>query len=191
MKQFYQFFLGLTFLLTVALSACQKDQTGIKLTAKTDSLNTLISHDAGNYLATTGVLKITIQDTTYTFDAAKDSIAFVNVTISGQQYYGITAINKSHTLSFGISSYGSAQSGLPGVVAGSQFLQVNSDKTSRQYTLTSNVIPKDIGTIAIDQYKQDSVLAKGIFKTYLAKDDKPNSPFYKVEGSFNLKGLGR
>ncbi len=30
-------------------------------------------------------------------------------------------------------------------------------------------------------------LAKGTFYTFLAKDDKANSPYYKVEGTFDLQ----
>jgi hypothetical protein len=48
------------------------------------------------------------------------------------------------------------------------------------------VLPKDIGTISLAAYKQDSVLAKGAFKTYLSKDGKTTSPFYKAEGTFSL-----
>jgi hypothetical protein len=191
MKHIYKQFTGILMVMMVIFTACQKDQTAVNPLLKADTVKALDIRERGNYLATKGSLTITIHDSTYTFDAAQDSIAFVNVSISGQQYYGITAINKAHTLSFGISSYGTAESGLSGTVAGSQFLSMNSLKSNQQFTLSKNILPKDIGSIALERYKQDSTLAKGTFKTYLSKDGKSISPFYKSEGSFNLLGVSR
>lgn len=188
MKHFYRYFIGLTLMMLAIFSSCQKDQSAVKPAINADTISALDAHDGGNYLATSGTLKITIQDSTYTFDDAQDSIAFINVNINGQLYYGITAINRAHTLSFGISSYGAAEAGLSGSVAGGQLLLLNPAKGNLQYTLTTNVLPKDIGTISVDAYRQDSLLAKGQFKTYLARDNKTNSPFYKAEGTFNLIG---
>ena len=76
----------------------------------------------GNFLAISGTLKIKINDSAYTFDAATDSIAFVNVRVDGSnQYFGITAINKEHNMSFGISSEGFVFSNINRSIAGSQF----------------------------------------------------------------------
>ena len=181
-------FFGLILLLAAFLSSCQKDEN-VKVTQPVlDSAQKLNAASIpGNYLATKGTLKIKIQDSTYTFDASQDSIAFVNINIDGKEYYGVTAINKAHTFSFGISSLGAPIAEMPGNVAGCQFLLSTTGKSDLAYTLTRNATPQDYGTISIEKYNQDTVLAKGTFHTYLAKDTKKNSPFYVADGSFELK----
>jgi hypothetical protein len=173
-----------------AMVSCQKDEDLKEITqpVKEDGTNSLSAiATPGNVLAVAGTLKITIQDSTYTFDAAKDSIAFVNVYLDDKKYFGITAINKAHTMSFGISSSGYAANNITGAIAGSQFLFSTGNKSNIQYTLSQNAVSLDSGKVSLTQYSRDSVLAKGTFTTYLAKDVKLNSPAYKVVGSFDLK----
>src|SRR3978361_1612468 len=98
-------------LIPALLSYSQKDENvktpKLETQVQTDSVKKLNSVSSpGNYLASNGTLKIKLQDSTYTFDAAQDSVAFVNIMINGEEYYGVTAVNKAHTVSFGISSAG-------------------------------------------------------------------------------------
>jgi hypothetical protein len=72
-------------------------------------------------------------------------------------------------------------------VAGAQFLISAPGKTDQEFTLTRNALPKDYGSISIDKYNQDGILAKGTFHTYLAGDKKKNSAFYVSDGSFDLQ----
>ncbi|MGN8072777.1 hypothetical protein [Mucilaginibacter sp. SG564] len=180
-------------LILVTISSCQKDENvkgmdSNKSIAAADSASTLSVNTPGNFLAGSGTLKITIEDSTYTFDAAKDSVAFINVHSGDSKYFGITAINKAHTMSFGISSAGFAAANTVNKIAGSQFLFKVDDKSPvLQYTLTKYGGKDDFGTISIEKYNNDNLIAKGTFFTFLAKDDKANSPFYKVEGSFELQ----
>jgi hypothetical protein len=180
-------------LLSVFVTSCQKDESVKNPNAgntqmQADSAKKLNTVSApGNYLARTGTLKLKVQDSTYIFDASKDSVAFVNIDIDGNQYFGITAINKAHTVSFGISSLGSPITDLASSVAGCQFLLNTSGKMNLEYTLTRNASPQDYGAIVIEKYIQDTILAKGTFHTYLAKDTKPNSTFFIADGSFELK----
>jgi len=188
-KRFTKFFIVFILLLSGMIVSCQKDQvvndeTAVN-SAKTDSSLTL--NAPGNYLAVKGTLKITILDSTYTFDAAKDSIAFINVNSGNNQYFGITAINKEHDMSFGISSAGKALSNLTSTVAGSQFLLSHDKMPNIEYALTKYINTQDFGKINITSFKTDSTLAKGTFYTFLAKDAKPNAPFYKVKGTFSLQ----
>jgi hypothetical protein len=178
--------------LSVVIVSCQKDQDAdpspTKYALKSDSVTTIgLVNSPGNYLAVRGTLKITVEDSTYTFDATKDSIAFVNVHLDSNKYFGITAINKEHTVSFGISSSGVASANINSTIAGCQLLFNKDDKPGLQYTLTKYANAKDLGKMNLVQYLQDTTLTKGTFFTLLAKDGKPNSPFYKVEGSFNLQ----
>ncbi|MDB5131741.1 MAG: hypothetical protein JWR02_1490 [Mucilaginibacter sp.] len=176
--------------LLVVVTSCQKDP------AVKETVNTALTTDStkiaftapGNYLAVTGTLKIKIKDSTYTFDAGRDSIAFINVHSDTEtRYFGITAINKEHTMSFGISSAGFANSNINSDIAGSQFLlSQGSNGQTQQYSLSRYSGQKDFGNINIVKYNQSGVLAKGTFFTFLAKDDDVNSPFYRVEGSFEL-----
>lgn len=171
-------------------SACQKDAD-----VKEPVLNkTSIAADSsvfaapGNFLAASGTLTIRLNDSAYTFDAATDSIAFINVRVDDQtHYFGVTAINKAHTMSFGISSAGFANVGVEQPVAGGQFLLSADKKPGVQLSLSKFQQQKDFGNIDILKYNQEGVLAKGSFYTFLAKDDQVNSPYYRVEGSFDLK----
>ncbi|MBS1528839.1 MAG: hypothetical protein JSU01_00915 [Bacteroidetes bacterium] len=180
----------LVLLLAVFITSCQKDEN--VTAAKTDTQLKVDSAEKqntvpGNYLAATGILKIKFKDSTYTFDASQDSIAFVNISIDGKEYYGITAINKAHSVSFGISTLGAPIAEMPGSVAGCQFLLNSGGKTNTTFTLTRNVLSDDYGTFSLEKYNQDTILAKGTFHTYLATDAKKNPAFTLVDGSFELK----
>lgn len=190
-KGFTYLLFSLAVFILTATSACQKD-TAVN---SPNSSGTSISADSsivsspGNFLAASGTLKVKFNDSTYTFDAAHDSIAFINVGVDdNNRYFGITAINKEHTMSFGISSAGFAFSNINRNIAGSQFL-LSSDgkKPALQLSLSKYSAPKDFGNLNILQYNTGSELAKGTFYTFLAKDDKANSPYYRVEGTFDLQ----
>lgn len=190
---FTRWFFLLMLSVSVAVSSCQKDSEvkdmdEAKTTATKDSLSAVnIINTPGNFLAGKGTLKVTIEDSTYTFDAVKDSIAFINVSDGDNKYFGITAINKAHNMSFGISSSGLATVKKSSDVAGSQFLfKVGEKKPLIQYTLTKYAGQQDFGKIDMDDYNHESMIAKGTFFTFLAKDDKSDSPFYRVEGNFEL-----
>lgn len=193
MRRFSTCVFCLFMLIPALLASCQKDESVKDMKAETslqaDSAKQLNSVSTpGNYLASKGTLKIKIQDSTYTFNAGQDSIAFVNINISGEEYYGVTAINKAHTVSFGISSSAVPIAEMTTYVSGCQFLINNPGKKNLEYTLTRTAPrPLDFGTITVEKYNQDTILAKGTFHTYLAKDTKLNSPFYVAEGSFELK----
>jgi hypothetical protein len=178
------------FLLALTVTSCQKD-ADVKEpeTSKSLAADSILASSAGNFLANSGTLKIKFNDSTYTFDASKDSIAFINVRVDDDnRYFGITAINKEHNMSFGISSSGFVYSNINRGVAGSQFLlNTNRQQAGLQYSLSKYSGEKDFGNINVIQYNQGKELAKGTFFTFLAKDDKANSPFYKVEGSFDLQ----
>ncbi|ASU33153.1 hypothetical protein MuYL_1255 [Mucilaginibacter xinganensis] len=175
------------------LSSCQKDSdvkdnSALKASIAADSIAT---SSPGNFLAAAGTLTLKIQDSTYVFDASKDSIAFINVRDEiddSKRYFGITAINKDHNMSFGISSSGLVHDNKNGDIAGSQFLLSPGYKEPGfQYSLSKYAGQKDFGNIHVDKYNQDSVLAKGTFHAFLAAGDKASAPVYKVEGSFDLK----
>ena len=189
-KRFTNWYFSLVLLLSVLAVSCQKD-TGEQavdqkaIAANADSVLKATSPD--NYLATEGTLTIKLQDTTYTFDAAKDSVAFVNMSAGDNRYFGITAINKDHTMSFGISSRGAAADSLTKPVAGGQLLMITDVIHTHQFTLTRYAEPGDAGKINLVQYRRKDVLAKGDFFTFLSKDDEPNSSMYRVQGSFDLK----
>ena len=110
--------------------------------AKTDSA-ALALNSPDNYLAVKGTLKIFLPDSTYTFDASRDSIAFVNVSSGDKKYFGNTAINKEHSMSFGISSAGNAVTNANSPVAGSQLLLSRINKPNTEYTLPQNVASMD------------------------------------------------
>ena len=192
MVRFSTYLLCFVLLIPALISSCQKDENVNSPKAETilqaDSSKKLnVLSAPGNYLATRGTLKIKMQDSTYTFDATRDSIAFVNINIDGEQYYGITAINKAHTASFGISSSGIPIVDMASYVSGAQFLLSVPGKKNLEYTLTRNARPQDYGTISVEKYNQDAVLAKGTFHTYLSQDTKKNTAFYTVDGSFELQ----
>jgi hypothetical protein len=190
LKRFTNWYVVLVLMLSAMASSCQKD-TGEQavdqkvIAANADSVLKETSPD--NYLATEGILTIKMQDSTYTFDASKDSVAFVNMSAGDNRYFGITAINKNHTMSFGISSKGAAADSLTKPVAGGQLLMMADVIHTRQYTLTQYAEPGDAGKINLLQYRQNDVLAKGNFFTFLSKDDEPNSSLYRVQGTFDLK----
>jgi len=179
----------LILLVLVMAMSCTKDEDVKGVTAsKTDSISVLnASAPPGNILAVAGTLKITVKDSTCIFDAKDDSIAVVNLFLENKKYFGITAINKAHTMSFGISAPGYATNRLADTVAGSQLLFNSTANPNIEYTLSRNGGIPGPGTLVFTQYKQDSVLAKGTFFTYLSKDVNAKSVFYKVEGSFSLK----
>jgi len=181
-------FICFILLLSAFVSSCQKDEA-VKAATTEDKADSSLSTAAnpGNYLAVKGSLKVKVQDSTYTFNAAQDSIAFVNMTIDGEEYFGVTAINKAHSVSFGISSLGAPIAEMTNNVAGAQFLLSAPGKSNTKYTLSSNTRPEDYDTIALEKYNQNTVFAKITFHTYLAKDKKPNSAFYSAEGSFELQ----
>jgi len=177
-------------MLLVVISSCTKDDDVIGTTAtlKADSAKRFVSVSSpASRLALSGTLTFKIKDSTYTFNAANDSVALVNVFLDNKKYYGLTAINKAHTMSFGISSPGYAAAKITDTIAGSQFLLNNAGQSGLEYTLSRSTALPDMGKLIITQYAQDSVLARGTFVTYLSNDGLSTSPFYKVTGSFNLK----
>jgi len=183
-KRFTQYFIIILLLLSGVIVSCQKDQD-VKDDGTGKADTTFTSPD--NYLAAKGTLKITLQDSTYSFDAATDSIAFVNVHNGNNQYFGITAINKAHNMSFGISSGGYALSNINTSVAGSQFILKPDSGPANQYALVNDSTVQDYGKVSLGAYKQDSVLAKGTFYTYLVKAGIGKPVAYKVKGTFSLQ----
>jgi uncharacterized protein YdeI (BOF family) len=179
----------LFFLIAIAAFSCTKEEDVKAITAKKADSMAIASNlnlTRPNTLAVSGTLTVTVKDSTYTFDAKDDSIAVVNIYLDNQKYFGITAVNKAHTMSFGISSPGYAADNTTKNIAGGQFL-LSSKELSNEYTLSQNTDVPEPGKIILTQYSRDSVLAKGTFVTYLGPDVKTTSPFYKVEGSFSLK----
>ncbi len=158
---------------------------GLKQVVKTDSVSTAVNlNGPGTFLATKGMLKINVGDSTYTFDAATDSIAFVSVELDSNRYFGITAINKAHTLSFGISSAGVARPDTNAIIAGTQLLFNTDSKGTVQYTLAKNISIADVGKIYLLKFQQDSTLTRGTFHTTLAVKGK--STYQRATGTFNL-----
>ena len=177
-------------LVTTLLTGCQKDESVKKTNPQplTDSIVQASSvNTPGSYLANKGTLTVKVQDSTYTFNAAQDSVAFVNIIIDSVQYYGLTAINKAHTVSFGISSSGMPIDQLATYVSGCQLLQKEPGKSNLEYTLTRGTRQQDFGTISIEKYNQDTTLAKGTFHTFLSSGLKSKKPVSIVDGSFELK----
>ncbi|HZY36416.1 MAG TPA: hypothetical protein VFE53_07200 [Mucilaginibacter sp.] len=178
------FFLALT-------SACQKDPAVRSPDKSGTSINadsTVVS-SPGDFLAAKGTLKVKFNDSVYTFDATRDSIAFINVNGDDQsRYFGITAINKEHSVSFGISSAGFAFSNINRGVAGSQLLlSTDAQSPALQLSLSRNYSNNNFGNLNLEQYKTGNELAKGTFYTFMAADSKASSPYYRVEGSFDLQ----
>jgi uncharacterized protein YdeI (BOF family) len=176
-------FILIALLFSVAIISCQKDQS-VDLTVEKVAVKADTSNTSGNFLAVSGLLNVTMGDSTYTFDAAKDSIAFINVNIDSNKYFGITAINKQHTMSFGISSPGVAAPNLTNTIAGSQLL-FNTGKKSTEYTLSETADESESNQISLAKYMQDSVLTKGTFTTVMMNKDGKQAPS-TVKGSFNL-----
>lgn len=188
MVRFSTRFFYFLLLIPVVIAGCQKDESVKKTTiAVADSVNVNTVSAPGNYLASKGTLTVKIKDSTYAFNAGQDSIAFVNIAIDGEEYYGLTAINKAHTVSFGISSSGVPIDDIASYVSGAQLLLKGAGKTNQEYTLIPGSLQQKFGTIAIEKYNQDATLAKGTFHTFLATGTKYNSPNYEVTGSFELK----
>lgn len=184
-----RYLLLFVFLLSGILYSCQKDNQDMvaaTTSTKTDS-STLTLNTPGNDLAVKGTLKIFLPDSTYTFDASRDSVAFVNVSSGDKQYFGITAINKEHNMSFGISSAGSAVSNVNSPVAGSQLLLSRVNKPNIEYTLPQSVTLQNFGKINLIVYKQDSLLAKGTFYTFFTTNSKGDTTAHKVKGTFSLQ----
>ncbi|TWI94032.1 hypothetical protein JN11_04849 [Mucilaginibacter frigoritolerans] len=189
-KRFTYLLFSAAILIMAVVSSCQKDDTATPPDSKTTvNADSSLMASPGNFLAASGTLEVKFNDSTYTFDAAHDSIAFINVHVDSKtNYFGITAINKNHSMSFGISSLGYANSNINSNVAGGQFLlSTDAQKPAMQLSLSKYAQNSDIGSISLDSYNQGSQLAKGTFITFLAKDDKANSPYFRVEGSFDLK----
>jgi hypothetical protein len=185
--KFLRFILIVLFFSAVIIS-CQKDQA-IDMSVSKPGIKVDTSDNSGNFFASKGNLNITVGDSTYTFDATKDSIAFINVNIDSNKYFGITAINKAHTISFGISSPGFASPDLTNNIAGGQLLFNPDGKHIKQYTLAKNSGPDGSNKINLEKYMQDSILTKGTFTTIMTitKDGKPGSSAGVVRGSFNLQ----
>lgn len=185
-----RYLLLFAFLLSGALYSCQKDNQDLVAATisptKADS-STLTLNTPGNDLAVKGTLKISLPDSTYVFDASRDSIAFVNVSSGDTQYFGITAINAAHNMSFGISSAGSAVANINNPVAGSQLLLSQANQPNLTYTLPQNIASHDFGKISLSVYKQDSVLAKGTFYTFLTTGNNGDTIARKVKGTFSLQ----
>ncbi|MFA6085583.1 hypothetical protein [Mucilaginibacter sp.] len=177
-------------LLSGMAMSCQKEASDKEIEQQQAAMkadSAIAKSSPGNYLAVGGTLTFKIQDSTYTFDALQDSVAFVNMSVDDDQYFGITAINKAHTMSFGLSSKGMAGTNVSRAIEGSQLILRPDAMHNQQYSLTRFTEPGDAGNIKLLEYRQDTVLAKGSFFTFLAKDDKEGSPLYRVEGNFNLK----
>jgi hypothetical protein len=188
-KGFTHLFILFAFFIGTALSACQKDDAVSNPSPTGVTKDSSVVSSRVIFFAAAATLKKKYNDSVYTFDAARDSIAFINVNGADQsRYFGITAINKEHTLSFGVSSAGFAYSNITRTIAGSQLLFGNDAlKPAMQFSLTRNSTPGDIGNISMIQYKAGNELAKGTFYAFLSLDDKANSPYYRVEGSFDLQ----
>lgn len=177
-------------LLSLFFTACQKEQdiTAVnKAGSKKDSVNSNIAlSNPGNFLATSGSVTIKVDDSTYVFDATKDSVAFVNIKVDSAKYFGIAAINKAHTLSFGVSSQGAVAADVNNPVAGIQLLLNQGDKTGIQYTLPKNVGAAQSGKLNITRYMQDSTLAQGTFYTILSKQTEQGLNYHRATGTFKL-----
>lgn len=169
MRALRYFFLVL-FVSVVTLS-CQKDES-VGLVPETATVVAVKPDSTGNLLATGGELEVRVGDSTYFFDAVKDSIAFINVKVDTNTYFGLTAINRQHTISFGISSPGVARADHSSKVAGAQLLTSGS-----VYTLDS------AGGLKIQKYLLDSVLATGSFSMLMKNKLKTDT----VSGQFRLR----
>ena len=107
--------------------------------------------------------------------------------LDNKRYYGITAINKEHNMSFGISSPGYAETNLNKAIAGSQFILINGNKAGVQYSLTQAADMQQGSNIYLSNYAQDSTLVKGTFTAFLTPKPKSDSSFYRARGQFDLK----
>ncbi|MCC8427231.1 hypothetical protein [Mucilaginibacter sp. UR6-11] len=183
---FFRFIFIVLFFSAVIIS-CQKDQS-VDVSASKTTIKADTSDNSRNFFASKGTLNITVGDSTYTFDAAKDSVAFINVNIDSNKYFGITAINKAHTVSFGISSPGFASPDLTNTIAGGQLLLNADGKHVKQYVLSNSLGINESNQISLEKYMQDSILTKGTFTTVMTnKDGERISSSSVVHGSFNLQ----
>jgi hypothetical protein len=66
-------------------------------------------------------------------------------------------------------------------------LSNDAQKPALQLSLSKNYSANGFGNINLLQYKMDNELAKGTFYTFMAIDNNANSPYYRVEGSFDLQ----
>ncbi len=178
-------------LLSAILVSCQKEQNNYDASspelqgANYKLLATLAV--PGSVMAKSGTLTVTVKDSSYVFDAKTDSIAFVNLYIDNKRYFGITAINSKHNISFGISSPGFMHTNVDHDIAGSQFI-LNSDKgPGIQYSLTQVANIQRMSRINFNSYAQDSTLVKGTLEIFLTPNPKSDSSFYRVKGQFDLK----
>ena len=190
-SRFTYFLLSLAAVILTVVSSCQKDPAVNNPGPSKTNINadSSVVSSPGNFLAVTGTLKVKFNDSVYTFDAARDSIAFINVNGDDEnRYFGITAINKEHSVSFGISSAGFAFNNINRGIAGSQLLlSSDSQKPALQLSLSKNYQAPGFGNLSLLQYKTGKELAKGTFYTFMAADSKAKSPYYRVEGSFDLQ----
>jgi hypothetical protein len=176
-------------LFAVVITACRKDENVSQLNDELKD-TTAVSPSLGSFLASAGQLKINFNDSTYVFDAAKDSIAFVKVDTAGNQYFGLTAIDSAHNLSFGISGIGIAKNNSVTKVEGSQFLFNAADSNVQAaYTLSKASHEMELGKLSLKRYsdKTDSASAKGSFTAFLSGDTSAKAPMIKVTGSFDLQ----
>ncbi|MBE9584216.1 hypothetical protein IM792_07130 [Mucilaginibacter sp. JRF] len=186
-NKFTHLFFSILLLVSAVISSCRKDED-VQSFNKDGKDSTALSSSSGSFIATTGELSITFNDSTYVFDAETDSIAFVRVDTAGNKYFGITAINDDHTMSFGISGLGEAVSKATTKVEGSQFL-FNDEKVAPSYTLSKSAHELDLGKLSLKKYtnEKDDVAAKGTFTTFLASDTTKDAVLYKVTGKFDIK----
>ena len=185
----FKTFVALVFF-SLMFAACQKEQdiTAInKSDIKKDSIKSNITlSNPDNFLASSGLLTLRVDDSTYVFDAAKDSVAFVNINLDSTKFFGIAAINKAHTLSFGVSSQGIVATDVNNPIAGFQLLLSQGDKAGVQYTLPKNVDASQAGKLNITRYLQDSTLAQGTFYSILSRQSEKGLNYRRVTGSFKL-----
>ncbi len=171
-------------------TACRKDDSLAATTTKADStsINSFFTNP-GNYLATSGILELKVNGTILNFNATTDSIALVNLTTVGNKhFYGLSAINKAHTASFGITSAGVLHVSGGSSIAGSQLLVLSADKQPvTAYSLSTASLKTGVGSLNFNRFAKDSLLTMGSFVTYLTKNDGLANTSIKVEGSFSLQ----
>lgn len=176
------------------VSSCRKDNelsqpSNESIALKADTTQLFNSTSSTQYLlARAGKLQLSVNDTVYTFDARSDSIVFIYMHQNDTSaFFGITAINKAHTLSFGISSAGILRSNISSKVAGSQLLVKSSENNPTiEYALSSLKSQNSPGSINFKRVSQSNGIAIGIFSTFLTLNNKSNTTEYKVNGTFNI-----
>jgi len=188
------FLLTLVLFALVFVSSCRKDsevaQPNTEISGvKSDSSQISSRTNAVQYLlASSGKLQLKVNNTTYTFDAVRDSIVFIYVhPDDSSAYFGITAINKEHTLSFGISSPGILQTKVATKIGGTQLLVKSSEnKPITEYALSARNSIKDPGNIKLEHFNQLNGPTNGTFATLLTVSGKSPTLAYKVDGKFDL-----